>query len=1279
MVEAEVEPGQSIYEIAGGNAVTAYLNGTEVDERLHRLTIVNEEDHLVLWPVPQGGDVLRSVALIAVAIAAGPIAAAMGFTAGTTAFAVAKIGIGIAGSLLVNTLIPPSVPETPSAPESFNRLNSLTGQSNRVASFQAIPRIYGTHRFFPPIPMTAKPYTEIAGDDQYLRMMVCLGYGPLEIDGKRVGEGYSKITQDDSFSTDAVRIGDTNIFAYEDVEFEIGRPDEITLYSNEVTQTNPGFSTDNTDVNEFGDINNTPDSRWPYEGYYTKTDGESAIRTTDTDTDEISIDLTGRLYSVTGGGDTEYASVVFRIEYKEVGAANWIVEQEDFTINSAKKETVRRNYRWRVPRGQYEVRLTRKLTVIQADAVFAAQMSWTALRSIKSSQPFIEPDTVVMALRIKATDQLNGRLENLSILATSVLDVWDGSQWVKDTTSNPAWAFVDIWTGKANRRPLSKSDIDVDSVYNWSQWCDGNNFFYNRALDSKTTTIEAAKEVASCGLANWNFTPDSKIGIIRDEEGLTPRMLITPRNSYDFNFEVAAPDIPEALRVQFIDAEIGEPNNTWENTERLVFDDGYDENNAELYETLQAPGCTNSDQAWKFGRYHLAQQRLRPERFNFSQDVQHLRYQRGDVLLIQYDTILVGLTTGRIKQVVSNTEIVLDEIVEDTGEQYGVRIQKSDGSISTVTCSVVDGPVSSTLSLDSAVSGMSPDDLVVFGEAGKETIPVKVSEIQAQGDLAARVTCVPRADGVNQAITGQTIPSYNPGITEPVDPNVGSPSTPELNAAISNITNLVFDAEGGTVSAISVNIALTGTSGFSYKVQLRYREEGTSEWAVLDPTEKTNIRVQDVTPGISYEIQVRAVRENKFSSWSATTNHTVYLPSDVASSIPTIVSLSQLNQPLPPINSVQSYIVAEYTVEGVQPPPEKVELKWQIQGGTTFETRTFEVEPGTSSYSVRLPIDTYGVTYEVRARAKGRNGIWSEYSNASTISTTDPVIGVSEALDFLQGEITESQLFQSLNDRIDLIDASAAVSGSVNQRIEQTASELNGDIVAVEQTASTNASNINGLEAQYTVKIDNNGSVAGFGLASTSNNDTSGGAFSEFYVNADRFAITSESESGVYIPFIVQTSGTFNNGEFVPAGVYIEDAFIKNGDVETLKIGDNAVTVPDSDFTVGPLTSSGFGNSVRIARVFITNTYSESIFCAYWWNARAGYTSGVKDTRYFTLLNGSTLQDYGTLGDFQDFPSAGGEFTVPGNSTEKLELFFEADDSTVRISDITLISQAVKK
>lgn len=113
---------------------------------------------------------------------------------------------------------------------------------------------------------------------------------------------------------------------------------------------------------------------------------------------------------------------------------------------------------------------------------------------------------------------------------------------------------------------------------------------------------------------------------------------------------------------------------------------------------------------------------------------------------------------------------------------------------------------------------------------------------------------------------------------------------------------------------------------------------------------------------------------------------------------------------------------------------------------------------------------------------------------------------------------------------------------------------------ALAQEASVRATRDGTLEAQYTIKIDQNGYVSGFGLASTARNST---PVSEFIVRADRFAIGSPAGPGILdpiVPFIVLTTPTVVDGVDVPAGVYIKDAFIQNATIDTLKIKGGAVT-----------------------------------------------------------------------------------------------------------------------
>jgi hypothetical protein len=95
-----------------------------------------------------------------------------GYSAGFAA--AAGVAVSIIGTMAINALIPPPTPKALGASgDPFQQLNSLTGTSNQASPFGVIPCVVGSFRFFPP--HAALPYTEISGDDQYLRMLLDLG------------------------------------------------------------------------------------------------------------------------------------------------------------------------------------------------------------------------------------------------------------------------------------------------------------------------------------------------------------------------------------------------------------------------------------------------------------------------------------------------------------------------------------------------------------------------------------------------------------------------------------------------------------------------------------------------------------------------------------------------------------------------------------------------------------------------------------------------------------------------------------------------------------------------------------------------------------------------------------------------------------------------------------------------------------------------------------------------------------------------------------------------
>lgn len=223
-------------------------------------------------------------------------------------------------------------------------------------------------------------------------------------------------------------------------------------------------------------------------------------------------------------------------------------------------------------------------------------------------------------------------------------------------------------------------------------------------------------------------------------------------------------------------------------------------------------------------------------------------------------------------------------------------------------------------------------------------------------------------------------------------------------------------------------------------------------------------------------------------------------------------------------------------------------------------------------------------------------------SNASAITSLDSrvtsaegsISSQSSAITALQN--TTGSLSSSVSANATNISSLTTRVTNAEGSITSQASSINTLTTTVNgQSASiqTNASSINGLNAKYVVKIDNNGAVAGYGLASTAN--SAGNIISEFIVNADRFAILkTASDTGTpLVPFVVTTSTQVVNGVSVPPGVYIADAFIKNGTITNAKIGNAAI----DDAKIASLSANKItAGTIDTARLAIDNITLDSYY-----------------------------------------------------------------------------------
>ncbi len=348
--------------------------------------------------------------------------------------------------------------------------------------------------------------------------------------------------------------------------------------------------------------------------------------------------------------------------------------------------------------GQYQVRVRRVGSTGDYSQQKADDVTWGGLTTATPRPPVVtDKRHVFMELRIRATSQLNGNIQNLSAVASQPLEVYDPDTeiWTREVTSNPAWVFVDLLSGEINKKRVPVSRLHMDSILAWRDYCDEiptsppnhtnifQRFQCNFVLDYDSTLQEVLSQVGGAAQGSLNVI-DGKYGVLVDRLKTTPIQVFTPRNSSDFSSTRFYGPRPDGIKVKYIDPQLG-----WDISEVIVYDNGKNEENAVDFDEMTSFGCTSQEQAWRFGRYMMAQNKLRQETMGLKVDFEHLICTRGDYVQISQDVMEVGGRPARVKSVDGSEFVIDDHLDIDPGITYGVTHRAADGGIQTSLVSVV--------------------------------------------------------------------------------------------------------------------------------------------------------------------------------------------------------------------------------------------------------------------------------------------------------------------------------------------------------------------------------------------------------------------------------------------------------------------------------------------------------------------------------------------------------------------------------------------------------------
>ncbi len=861
LIDAPFAAGAQRIEAPAGLSILDMLERAEVRPRVAQRCVVMIGDRPVpraLWervrpkagvtvlvavrPGASGGkggsNPLRVILQIAVMVASAfLVAAGMPFAAAA---------VSTLGNLAVSALVPPpKAPVNESTPS--KPTYALEGAQNEARLFGAVPTVLGRRRVA--LCHAARPYTEIAGDDLGYRMLLTPGIGPCGIEDTRIGA--------------------TGVASYPQVEIEpvSGGPGAppVTIFPAGVLESNPAVEL-------------------TYAGGY-------VMRETGADCDEISVDITfpRGLALFDDNGARLGQTVALEVAYKPVDAegglfsfalpnaslansallasegslalrdpgqpgfgsswAGWEdfkaqVEADAvmnvncangvFVIHASDDQPVRQNVRWAVPRGKYIVALRRASPEAGNDRV-VDQAQWSALRTIRTGTPRVPPGTPLLPLRAAATEQLQGQLEVVTAIVTSIRYRWNGTAFADyGMTRNCGDLFYSVLKGYGNPRPFTDARIDVATLGAWAELCTLRNWTCDVVIEDGRSVLDVLATIAACGRARV-VRRGGKISVVVDVPRATSGQMFTPRNSRNFKARKTFLPAIHAVRAQFANEE-----KDWLQDEAIIYAPGYTEANATLYEQLAFEALTHPARVSEATAYHLAVARQRSEIFTLDADVEHAIAGHGDVAYLATDVILEGLGQARVKALLDGAGLPLGEEAEaiggvrldefmlmGPGQEYGLRVRRPDstdvwpvaGGVGETDVLLFETPVA-------IEAGPRPGDLVAFGLRGEETFEVVVRE-KGRPDKAGITALTFEAyahPAIDEAATLGGAAGFTSTITRPwmaAPPNVVVNNAYWTDAAVvvdfaipaGEHTVIGFEASWRMTPAASETIAFVGLPG----------------------------------------------------------------------------------------------------------------------------------------------------------------------------------------------------------------------------------------------------------------------------------------------------------------------------------------------------------------------------------------------------------------------------------------------------------------------------------
>ncbi|WP_185731701.1 interleukin-like EMT inducer domain-containing protein [Burkholderia contaminans] len=734
--------------------VVVSRNGGIVESKDFGQVFPQPDDFIVLCPIPRGGGgfkgIFRMIAMVAVAIVAPELAgalvslggiglaAAVGSAGLTAITAAVTVGIAVAGSLLVNAIMPPPTPTN----SSNNSLSSSStygadGAKNTSAEGLPVPVCYGAFQMAGNI---IGAYTENVDNSQILYMLINAGEGPIasisniRLNDRDISEFKEVAVQTrmgdptqgviDWFSKVIVPHSKSQILPHDSSYLQFSTSDSVEQVRLDFTfpaglfalDRNSGDMQSNTCVIEadyrlVGATDWTPFSATQpsyknvkirpkiYRGGFLGSDYPSdpsdkitdfAIVYSDTNTDVDS--------SLVAALKNQYWNYVGRPYSTWLSAFGgmWISTSISIPgrggaliVTEKMRSTVRRSYFTpQLPLGKYEVRVRRNENytdwssgnprVIRGQPITGdtsqSECYITDLNEIVY-EGVAYNHTALVALRVQMDSQLSGipsvTFTNGGRLITTMTRNKGVIQAAQSASANPAWVYYDMATNGRYGPGFSPDRLDMDSLFEWAEFCDANGLTFNAVLDQTMNFWDASAYVLRVGHAQV-ITVGTRY-YIAIERASDPVMMFGMGNIMQDTFKqtwLGTVDRATEVDVTYFDRTDGYR----EKTVKVTNPDSVLEGQKQNASAITLYGVVDIKRAYMEGAFQLNLNRYLQLTCEWQSPVESIACAPGDVVLVQHD-MPAWSESGRTAAGSSNSVIKLDKLVTmEAGGRYRLLV-----------------------------------------------------------------------------------------------------------------------------------------------------------------------------------------------------------------------------------------------------------------------------------------------------------------------------------------------------------------------------------------------------------------------------------------------------------------------------------------------------------------------------------------------------------------------------------------------------------------------------